>query len=190
MIGVMKYVGSGINHFSWEEGALRAIEQGTFKFSTAVWLQTFGSDFMLLLLTMVAAGIAVWHDRPLLGISILLSLVVTDAVVRVGWLALVRHRPDIIAQGMASPGFHSFPSGHSAKTVAIYGLLIAQWIAISKSRSERIAAAVFGSVICLVVPLARLRMGVHWPTDVMAGILLGVVWLGFVISALKYERFS
>lgn len=184
MIATLKYLSAGANHFPWEESVLRNIDQGPISFGNAVWMQTFGTDFMLVGVVAVATTIAIWNDRPILALSILLSLIVMDAIVRIGWFALARERPDIIAGGLASPGFHSFPSGHTSKSVAVYGLLIAQWFRATPSRTEKMAAAILALAISLAVPFGRMRMGVHWPIDVMGGYLLGAIWLGFLLHAL------
>ena len=91
---------------------------------------------VLIIIVLTAASIAMWRERPLLGLAILLSMVVMDAAVRIGWLSWERMRPDIIAEGIARPSEHSFPSGHTAKSLAVYGLLITQWIRASRSIVE------------------------------------------------------
>jgi undecaprenyl-diphosphatase len=178
----------GTDHFyPWEVAALRVFEAGPIGFSTAVWLQTIGTDFMLLSVVLTTTGLAIWNGRPLLAVSIVLTVVFMDAVVRVGWFSLARQRPDVIAQGLASPGFHSFPSGHTAKTLALYGLLAAQWIRASHSVVERILVGMLLIGIALVVPFGRMRMGVHWPTDILGGYSIAAVWLVFILLALKHE---
>lgn len=186
-IVVLNLIGGRGNHFAWEEAALYAFEAGPITFSTAVWLQTLGTDFTLIIVVLTTAGLAVWNGRPLLAVSIVMSLIVMDAVVRIGWFSLERQRPDIIAQGIASPGFHSFPSGHTAKTLAIYGLLASHWFRISRSTIERMIIVVLALLIAAVVPFGRMRMGVHWPSDIIGGYWLASVWLVFIITALKYE---
>lgn len=186
-IAVLNLIGGRGNHFDWEEAALYAFEAGPITFSTAVWLQTLGTDFTLIIVVLTTAGLAVWNGRPLLAVSIVMSLIVMDAVVRIGWFSLERQRPDIIAQGIASPGFHSFPSGHTAKTLAIYGLLASHWFRISRSTIERMIIVILALLIAAVVPFGRMRMGVHWPSDIIGGYWLASVWLAFIIMALKYE---
>ncbi|HEX6558152.1 MAG TPA: phosphatase PAP2 family protein [Longimicrobiales bacterium] len=187
MIVVMRRITAGSNHFPWEEVALRHIEQGPIGFGTALWLQTLGSDFMLLAVVVPTAMLAISRHRPLFAASILLALITMDALVRIGWFAYARHRPDIIAQGLAAPGFHSFPSGHTAKTVVIYGLLMAQWIRASRSGAEQTVAVIVGLAITVVVPYGRLRMGAHWPTDILGGYVVGAAWLVFLLLALRNE---
>lgn len=173
--------------FVWEEAALLMFEAGPVGFSTAVWLQTLGTDFTLIIVVLTSAGIAIWNRRPLLAVSIVMSLILMDAAVRIGWFSLERQRPDIIAQGIATPGFHSFPSGHTAKTLAIYGLLASHWFRASHSVVERILIVLLVLLIALIVPFGRMRMGAHWPTDIMGGYLLATVWLIFIVLALRHE---
>jgi membrane-associated phospholipid phosphatase len=172
----------------WEADFLRTIEKRAFGFSSAVWFQTFGTDITLWILLLVTVGLSAWRGRPLSALSIILSYAVIDLVVRYGWASWARDRPDIIAQGIARPGFHSFPSGHTGKTLCIYGLLGYIWIRASKSWIERVFVVLIISSIALVVPLGRMRMGVHWPSDIMGGYILGLAWLAILIWALRNEK--
>lgn len=189
-IALVYYTSGGTNRFEWETRALHAIEAGPIGFSTAVWLQTFGTDLMLLVVVLIATGFAIWKDRPLLAITIVLSVLLMDALVRVGWFAFERTRPNVIAQGVATPGFHSFPSGHTSKTLALYGLLIAQWIKASNNALEKSLAVIVAFIICVVVPFGRVRMGAHWPTDILGGWAIGGVWLACALFALRHENFD
>jgi undecaprenyl-diphosphatase len=169
----------------WEIELLRKIEEHSpVGFSGAVWFQTFGTDITLIIIVLTAASIAMWRERPLLGLTILLSMVVMDAAVRIGWLSWERLRPDIIAEGIARPSEHSFPSGHTAKSTAVYGLLIAEWFRASRNIIEKTLAVLLFLIIALGTPFGRVRMGVHWPTDVMGGWLIAGVWLAFLLAAL------
>ena len=48
--------------------------------------------------------------------------------------------------------------------------------------------ALLVSGIALVVPIGRMRMGVHWPSDIAGGYILGLVWLFILIWALRNEK--
>jgi undecaprenyl-diphosphatase len=151
-------------------------------FSTAVFLQTPGSDPTLFILVALTAGMAAWARRPIVCLSILLAAIVPDIVGRFGWLIWSRGRPDLLYEGIASPGFHSFPSGHTSKTVAVYGLLALLWIRASGSLLEKALAVLLLIVIVTAVPLGRMAMGVHWPSDVMGGMVIGAAWLAVLDS--------
>lgn len=168
----------------WESGfLLRLGSSDVFGFSDAVFFQTFGSDITLIILVAATAGIAAWMRRPIISLSIVLAFVVPDLVVRFGWLIWSRARPDLLYDGIASPGFHSFPSGHAAKTMAIYGFLIALWLRASRNGVEKAVACLVLAFIAIVVPLGRMAMGVHWPSDVIAGLIIGLVWMIVLIRA-------
>jgi undecaprenyl-diphosphatase len=172
--------------FTWEVELLRQIEKfSPIGFSGAIWFQTFGTDITLIIIVLTAASIAMWRERPLLGLTILLSMVVMDAAVRIGWLSWERLRPDIIAGGLARPSEHSFPSGHTAKSLAVYGLLIAEWFRASRNPIEKALAIAVFAIIALGTPFGRVRMGVHWPTDVLGGWIIAGTWLTFLLVALR-----
>ena len=172
--------------FTWEVELLRQIElHSPIGFSGAVWFQTWGTDITLIIVVLTATSIAMWQERPLLGLTILLSMVVMEAAVRIGWLSWERLRPDIIAEGVARPSLHSFPSGHTAKTVAVYGLLIAEWFRASRNIIEKMLAVIVLVIIAIGTPFGRVRMGVHWPTDVLGGWIIASVWLIFLLLALR-----
>jgi membrane-associated phospholipid phosphatase len=174
---------------AWEADFLRRLEtDGPFSFSTAVWFQTFGTDITLWILVLLTAGIAVWNERPITALSIVLAYIVIDPVVRVGWMLWDRARPDVLYGGVTAPAFHAFPSGHTGKSFAVYGVLIWSWIRSAGGWLEKVVAVVLLAFIGTVVPLGRMTMGVHWPSDIIGGWLLGAIWLGYLIVALRFER--
>lgn len=171
-----------------EDEFLRRLgEAGPLRFSSAVFVQTIATDITLLILIAFTAGIAAWSRKPITAASIVASFVVTDLVVRFGWLIWERERPDIIFGGIASPGYHSFPSGHAAKAVAVYGLLTVIWIRASANTIERTAALFILAAIITLVPLGRISMGVHWPSDLVGGWILGLAWVAVLARGLDHE---
>jgi len=85
-----------------------------------------------------------------------------------------RPRPDLIA--MSQQFTASFPSGHamlSAVTFLTLGALLAQ---LAPTRRLQVFSLVAAMVLTLMVGLSRLYMGVHYPSDVLAGWCLGAAW--------------
>ncbi len=100
-----------------------------------------------------------------------------------------RHRPPIELQPYSHPQDYSFPSGHSYNIVILAGILIC---IISKYVKNKIIRYILSSVcivIAIFVGLSRLMLGVHYPTDVLAGFLLGatVVTTIWIINT-KYNN--
>ncbi|PZS14518.1 MAG: phosphoesterase PA-phosphatase [Pseudonocardiales bacterium] len=92
-------------------------------------------------------------------------------------LVIHRARPAVAHLDQAPPT-SSFPSGHTAASVALYaGLAVVVWYA-SDRGWLRALAILFAVAIPIAVAFARLYRGMHYPTDVMAGALLGALWLG------------
>ncbi len=108
----------------------------------------------------------------------------------VGWvvgevmkLIVQRVRPELDAP-MSYPGGYSFPSGHALNiTVAASVMLLLLWPLLSATR--RVVAVVLAALVVLAVGLDRIFLGVHYPSDVVAGYVLGCCitfssWIGFV----------
>lgn len=86
-----------------------------------------------------------------------------------------RPRPDLVAH-LVDVRTLSFPSGHamlSAVTYLTLGVLIAR---VSPKRRIKVYVAVVALVLTLCIGLSRIYLGVHWPTDVLAGWSIGAAW--------------
>ncbi|MGB7708513.1 MAG: phosphatase PAP2 family protein [Microcoleus sp.] len=79
--------------------------------------------------------------------------------------------------------FYSFPSGHAMMSMVIYGLL-GYFLA---SRFPRWRVGIFSLTLVLIAAIgfSRLYLGVHWPTDIIAGYTAGLVWLISCILSLE-----
>jgi membrane-associated phospholipid phosphatase len=175
----------------WERGFIEQFEhRAPVSFGWAMWIESPGNGVVLWPLVLIAAGVAAWRRRTLLAITIFAGFVLLDVAVLTGWQMWKRERPDLVAGGVASSGesFSAFPSGHVSQTIVVYGLLAALWLRRSGIRGEAIFGWSLVAALTLVVAMARLRLGAHWPTDVAAGAILGVVWLVALLRALRYER--
>jgi undecaprenyl-diphosphatase len=94
-----------------------------------------------------------------------------------------RQRPKLIADGIAAPGLHSFPSGHVALMLSVYGMLAWLWWRASRSAAERVVIVVLLAALLGVTGWARVRLGAHWPSDILAGYAAGAAWLAAVLVA-------
>lgn len=163
----------------------RALELVPFDFAAAIWIETPGNSIFLIPVVLVAAALVARAGRPLLAISILAVFFVVDTLVLLGWWIWDRPRPKLVLEGIAAPDWHSFPSGHVAQTVTVYGLLAYLWCSASRSWVERTIVVLLALVLVVVVGMARLALGTHWPSDLLAGALIGLAWLTTVIVALR-----
>jgi membrane-associated phospholipid phosphatase len=89
-----------------------------------------------------------------------------------------RARPD--AFFIARPTTYSFPSGHALISLCFYGLLAGiislQW----RKRWQRVLTWVLAACAIGTIGFSRIYLGVHWPSDVLAGYLAALMWMGAV----------
>ena len=97
-----------------------------------------------------------------------------------------RLRPMVPAPVATAPGY-SFPSGHVLDATVFYGVMLLVFLPIIPRRLRELA---IGLVIGLVVAIgfSRVAIGVHYPSDVIGGLLLGVAWLGVTAHAFGHWR--
>lgn len=92
-----------------------------------------------------------------------------------------RPRPDLVAQHdlvYAS----SFPSGHSVMAPVVYLTLAAIVATGSVRRAIKLTPVIGAAVLVLAIGVSRVYLGVHWPTDVLAGWTMGatIAWIATV----------
>lgn len=125
--------------------------------------------------------------RPLVFALVFLQLGILIRFVINQQLARPRPSEDL---WLVHPAGYSFPSGHTATATVGYG--IAAWLVMRnwpRLRPYALPVAVF---IAFAVGLSRIYLGVHWPSDVLAGWLFGTGWLalGAILLCLVSRRDS
>lgn len=93
-----------------------------------------------------------------------------------------RERPEPFF-GIPPPSSYSFPSGHALFSFCFYGVVAAVISARIKNPSKRIAVWVTASALVILIGFSRVYLGVHYPSDVLAGYTAAFVWLVVVASA-------
>ncbi len=93
---------------------------------------------------------------------------------------IARPRPETVYVTTYKPNGLSFPSGHAAGTMLIYGLVAYLALKYLPQPWGWITAALL-AVFIFFVGVSRIYVGAHFPTDVIGGWILGVVWLAIVI---------
>ncbi|MCL5960225.1 MAG: phosphatase PAP2 family protein, partial [Chloroflexi bacterium] len=95
-----------------------------------------------------------------------------------------RPRPPLyLSAGVPPQSTSSFPSGHVVHFVVFYGFLIFLSHAVVHRRWLRIGIYVVAGALILLVSLSRVYLGVHWPSDVLGGYVVGGLWLLLLIRA-------
>jgi len=147
---------------------------------------TFLGEPNLLLAVSVSLGIILWVRKHN-------SEATTIAVTGAGAVGLnlllkklfARARPQLWER-VVDVRFYSFPSGHAMISMVIYGLL--GYFLGSRFPKQRWWIYSLTVLLVAAIGLSRLYLGVHWPTDVIAGYTAGLVWLIACILSLEIGK--
>ncbi len=169
---------AGIGVRAWAPGfdaqALRAIAGGRNATLTSIaWVVTEAGSFVLLAPLSIAFLVLRRWKRPADDIALVVIAAGSALLPFVVKLIVARPRPTI--EHLSHLSSLSFPSEHTTQAAAIY-LTIALMLSQSLTRGWREAAIALGVVIALAVAWSRVYLGVHYPTDVTAGLVLGWSW--------------
>ncbi len=135
------------------------------------------------LLVVLALAFRVWLGRWRESVTLFAAITGELLVFLVVTFAVRRERPDV-PQLDAAPPTSSFPSGHTAAAVALYGC-IAVVLARNLRRAWLAQCLVVGCVLVpVVVAVSRLYRGMHYPSDVLFGAIGGGLWLLIVLTTL------
>ncbi|MEQ4304108.1 phosphatase PAP2 family protein [Plantactinospora sp. B6F1] len=97
-----------------------------------------------------------------------------------------RLRPVVDIPVASAPG-NSFPSGHALGSMVAYGALLLVFLPAMRPRWRRLATGLVIAVV-VAVGVTRIALGVHYLSDVLAGWLLGLAWLGITAYAFRLWR--
>jgi undecaprenyl-diphosphatase len=146
------------------------------------WLEELGRDVtalgglgVLTYLTLAAAGFLLMQRKRRAAALVLVAVgggILLSSLLKLGF---DRPRPDLVPHG-AQVYTASFPSGHSMMAAVVYltlGALLARVQPERRLKAYLLALAVLTTV---AVGVSRVYLGVHWPTDVLAGWTAGGAW--------------
>ncbi len=135
----------------------------------------FGSVLAIISIAGLVALFLLFSPRRQQYLAGLVTAIVGAAATGYALKELVaRARPDGLIPAIAETGF-SFPSGHSAASMAFYGFLA--FLIFRLYPEYRKAALLIAAGIIILIGFSRLYLGVHYLSDVLAGYALGALWL-------------
>lgn len=128
-----------------------------------------------------------WRRAALWMVVTILGAVVLDLTLKYAF-----HRPRPVPFFVPVPYTYSFPSGHSLFSFCFYGVLAGLLAGRMQSRLGRILVWTLAAVLVAAIGLSRIYLGVHYPSDVIAGYLAAALWVSTLLALdrVRIERKS
>jgi membrane-associated phospholipid phosphatase len=146
-----------------------------------------GDPLVVTVLTLVVAAL-LWRRADHWSALLVVAARLAAIVVATGLKTLVHRSRPLLAHPVAHAHGYSFPSGHALGSAALWGSVA--WVASGRGvpRGPAVALAV---AVPVLVAATRVLLGVHYLTDVVAGLLLGwacPVLVGWVCAVIRRRR--
>ncbi|MCL5771309.1 MAG: phosphatase PAP2 family protein [Actinobacteria bacterium] len=119
--------------------------------------------------------------------SMIISLIFGEIFVYIIKNLIARPRPPVTDALILLKDF-SFPSGHSYIAIAFYGLAVYYIFDILTNRILRILIIAFGFILIAALGFSRIYLGVHWPSDVLAGFAASAAFITMIITFLEIRE--
>jgi undecaprenyl-diphosphatase len=142
-----------------------------------------GASFRLPLL-IVLAGLLLWRRHSFLATLLVAAAAGSGLLNEIVKIVVARSRPHLFAGAEHAAGY-SFPSGHAMDAIVFFGTLAYVAIKLTGRRDVAIVASLLAVILAGLIGLSRVVLGVHYPSDVVGGWLLGAAWLGAIIAGFR-----
>jgi undecaprenyl-diphosphatase len=134
-----------------------------------------GGGPVLTMVTIFAAGYLVARRKIALAVFVASAITAGAILNMLLKFGFVRDRPDAVPH-LVEVSSASFPSGHAMNAAMVYLTLAALVVSAERSWRVRMLLMAAAIVLTLIVGFSRMYLGVHWPTDVVAGWSVGAAW--------------
>lgn len=146
---------------------------------------TFLGTGTVVMMIVAVSGLFLWLTKH--RYSALLLLVATGGGILLNGLLKLgfgRPRPQIFDWGTQVASW-SFPSGHAMSATVVYGTVAYLATRLQVRRLHRVITLACAAIVIVLIALSRLYLGVHYPSDVIAGVIIGLAWAGFCMATLE-----
>ena len=198
---------AGIATWIFSELAERVMAGGTQAFDNMVlrWVETkhtpvmdgamleitaLGTTTVVLMIVCVAALFLTLTRHKYSAMLLLVATIGGSLLDLVLKLRFDRPRPHIFTWGTQVVS-SSFPSGHAMGATIVYSTVAYLAARLQKRLWARWLTILFAAIVVLLVCFSRVYLGVHYPSDVLAGVIVGLAWAAFCMATLEaVQRFS
>jgi len=142
---------------------------------TMIDVTALGSGAVLTIVIVVTLGALLVARRWLTSALVLAATVSGSLAVDLAKTLVARVRPNLVPH-LVEVSSLSFPSGHSANSAIVYLTLATLLAQVIERAALRRYVATVAVLLVVAIGVSRLYLGVHWPTDVLAGWSFGALW--------------
>lgn len=175
----------------FDEAALRAIDAIHAPWLDPVMLEitALGNGTTVLVLAGVAA-LFLWLTRHRYSAALLVAAAAGGQLIALVLKEVFeRPRPGVVEAG-TTVHTSSFPSGHATSAAVVYFSVAYLAARLQRRRWSRVVTFGVAALVVALIAFSRLVLGVHYPSDVAAGVTLGLAWAAFCMATLEaIERF-
>lgn len=152
--------------------------------AVAKTLAVLGGTVCMALLVLTACALLVWRRQWDAVILVGVTSFGAGVLVVILKYLVGRDRPPVAGRLVAETT-HSYPSGHSLGSFVVIGIVMIVALRFMHGLVHRVLPLA-AAVLVAAIGLSRIYLGVHWPTDVLAGWILGALWLTLCLTAFGY----
>jgi len=171
---------------AFDDAVLRWFGQHRSGTLDAIMLEiTFLGTGTVVLMIVAISGMFLWLTRH--KYSALLLLISTFGGIALNNLLKLgysRPRPQVVAWATHASSW-SFPSGHAMSAAVVYGTVAYLAARLQRRHLTRVMTMGSAAVLIVLISASRLYLGVHYPSDVIAGLIIGTAWAGFCMATLE-----
>lgn len=170
----------------FDDGVLRWIAQQRSPLLDPIALEiTFLGTATVVIALVAVSGMFLWLSQHRYSALLLLISttggIVLNSLLKVGYS---RPRPQVVEWGTHAVTW-SFPSGHAMSAAVVYGTVAYLAARLQRRHLYRVLTLVAAAVLIVLIAASRLYLGVHYPSDVAAGIIIGLAWAAFCMVTLE-----
>jgi undecaprenyl-diphosphatase len=145
-----------------------------------------GTPIWLWLVVIIGTVVLLRAGRTRLALFLVITPLVGGLIDTIVKIAVDRPRP-VLIDPVAHARGKSFPSGHAMSSTVVYGTLLLVFLPLIARRWRPLVIAAAAGLV-LAIGFSRLALGVHYLSDVVGGIILGLAWLATSTAAFSIWR--
>ena len=146
-----------------------------FTLPIAKFITNFGGVIGLIIIAIITSTILIIKKKKLMGFLVILNLALSGLLNQI--LKRIVQRPRPTEYRFIEESGYSFPSGHSMVSAAFYGFFIYLIYKNVKNKYLKWSLISILSILIILIGTSRIYLGVHYTSDVIAGILISISYL-------------